>query len=265
MVLTPVFSDSFFDSPPELVSCITTIADWRKDIPAPIVSEEDFFYSSDFQDMSGSDTISECSMDSAYQSQSGASRRGMRKPEGHAQDTRSCVNSQFVGSEIYSPSMSSDSYNAFADQTLDMSHMRPSTGAWEAPEDSIVYANYSTGQDFSQYPTTNVARYTPTSNVSVSSPWVADAQFHNDQFNFTYPTQSPAELMFSAPAPSQRQWSNSHFDSAERPTAVRSSSSYTLPQESRRTSAHDANFGAFVATPTSTTSIHFPQSVEFSR
>lgn len=261
--LTPDFSDSLFDSPPELVSCISTIADWRKDIPAPIVSEEDFFCSSDFQDMSGSDTISECSMDSAYQSQSGASRRGMRKSDAHTQDNRSRLNTQFVSSEMYSPSMSSDNYNAFTDQALDMGHLRPSTGAWEAQEDSLVYANYSAGQDFSTYATTNVNRFTPTSNVGVSSPWVADAPFHNDQFSFTYPTQSPAELMFSAPAPSQRQWGNSHFESVERPNAVRSSSSYTLPQDSRRTSAHDTNFGAFVATPTSTTSVQFPQSVEF--
>ncbi|KAH6483035.1 hypothetical protein HBI55_226700 [Parastagonospora nodorum] len=256
-------SDSFFDSPPEFVSCISTIADWRKDIPTPIVSEEDFFCSSDLQDMSGSDAISECSMDSAYQSQSGASQRGIRKSDGHTQDNRSRLNTQFVSSEMYSPSMSSDNYNAFTDQALDMSHMRPSTGAWETPEDSLVYANYSAGQNFSTYATTNVTRFTPTSNVGVSSPWVADAPFHNDQFSFTYPTQSPAELMFSAPAPSQRQWSNSHFESVERPNAVRSSSSYTLPQDSRRTSAHEANFGAFVATPTSTTSAHFPQSVEF--
>lgn len=262
LALTPVISDSFFDSPPELVSSISTIADWRKDIPTPIVSEEDFFCSSDFQDMSGSDTISECSMDSAYQSQSGASRRRMRKSDPHTQDNRSRLNTQFVSSEMYSPSMSSDNYNAFTDQALDMSHMRPSTGAWEAPEDSLVYANYSAGQDFSTYATTNVARFTPTPNIGVSSPWVADASFHNDQFSFTYPTQSPAELMFSAPAPSQRPWSNSHFESVERPNAVRSSS-YTLPQDSRRTSAHDANFGAFVATPTSTTSAQFPQSVEF--
>jgi hypothetical protein len=265
LALTPAFSDSFFDSPPELVSCISTIADWRKDIPTPIVAEEDLFYSSDFQDMSGSDTLSECSssMDSAYQSQSGASRHGARKSEGHAQDSRPRVNTQFVGSEIYSPSMSSENYNAFTEQTLDMSQMRQPAGPWEAPEDSIVYANYSAGQDYSQYSTANVSRYAPTSSVGMSSPWVADAQYHTDQFNFTYPSnQSPAELMFSTPT-SQRPWVNNHFESVERPTVVRSSSSYTLPQDSRRTSAHDANFGAFVATPNSTTSVHFPQSVEF--
>jgi hypothetical protein len=271
LALTPLVSDSFFDSPPEPVSCISSIAEWRKDIPAPIVSEEDLFYSSDFQDMTSSDffelkdTISECSMDSAYQSQSGASRRGLRKPDGHAQDNRSRGTAHFVGSEIYSPSLSSESYNAFTDQTLDMSQMRQPTATWETPEDSIVYANYSAGQDYSQYATTNVPRYTPTANNGMSSPWVpADAQFQNEQFSFTYPAaHNSADLMFSPPVQAQRPWSNNRFDSVDRPTAVRSSSSYTLPQDSRRTSAHDATFGAFVATPTSTTSIHFSQTVEF--
>jgi hypothetical protein len=270
LTLTLVISDSFFDSPLEPVSCVSSIAEWRKDIPAPIVSGEDFFYSPDFQDMNGSDlfelkdTISECSMDSAYQSQSGASRRGMRKSDGNTQDNRPRLNAQFVGSEIYSPSLSSENYN-FADQSLDINQLRQPSGTWETPEDSIVYANYSAGQDYSQYATASVPRYTSASNVSISSPWVpADAQFHTDHFSFSYPAgQSPAEMMFSNTASSQRQWNNSHFESTDRPTAVRTSSSYTLPQDSRRTSAHDVTFGAFVTTPTSTTSVQFPHNVDF--
>lgn len=272
LALTPAFSDSFFDSPPEPVFNISSIAEWRKDIPAPVVSGEDFPFSSEFQDMTSSDlfelkdTVSECSMDSAYQSQSGASRRGARKMDGYPQDSRPRVNAQFVGGEIYSPSMSAESYNAFTDNTLDMGQMQQPSGTWEAPEESIVYANYSAGQDYSQYATTNVPRYTPASNTGMPSPWVpTDAQFHNNQFAFSYPAgQSPAEMMFSNSASSQRPWNNTHYNPAERPTAVRSSSSYTLPpQDSRRTSAHDATFGAFVATPTSTTSVQFPQNVDY--
>ncbi|KAF2822208.1 hypothetical protein CC86DRAFT_385904 [Ophiobolus disseminans] len=268
LALTFAISDSFFDSPPEPVSCISSIAEWRKDIPA---SGEEFPFYSEFQDMTSADllelkdTISECSMDSAYQSQSGASRRGARKVDGYTQDNRPRVNAHFVGSEVYSPSLSAESYNAFTDHNLDMSQMPQPAGTWEAPEESIVYANYSAGQDFAQYATTNVQRYTPTSNTGLSSPWVpTDAQFHNSQFNFTYPAgQSPAEMMFSTTAPPHRAWNNSNFDQTTRPAAVRSSSSYTLHQDSRRTSAHDATFGAFVATPTSTTSVQFPQNVEF--
>lgn len=212
------------------------------------------------------DTISECSMDSAYQSQSGTSRHGMRRPEGHAQDSRPRASAQFVGSDMYSPSLGSESYNNYADHSVDLSQMRQPVGTWETSEDSVVYANYSAGQDYSQYSTTSVPRYTAASNVGMSSPWVsAEAQFpNNDQFTFTYQaSQNSAELMFSPTTTSQRQWNNTRFESTDRPAVVRNSSSYSLTHDSRRTSAHDATFGVFVGTPTSTTSIHFPQNVEF--
>jgi len=268
LALTLVSSDSFFDLPPGPDFCISSITEWRKDIPNPTVAGEDFPFSSDFQDMTSSDlfdlkdTVSECSMDSAYQSQSGASRHGARM-EPFTQENGPAANAKFVGSNMFSPSLSSETYNTFEDHTLGMNQMQHPTGTWDAPEDSIVYANYSAAQDYSQYATTNVPQYAPTSNASISSPWVStEAQFHNNQFNFAYPAgQSPTEMMFSTTTP-QRPW---HTQNAgqERPTAVRSSSSYTLPQDSRRTSAHDATFGAFAGTPTSTTSIHFPQHAEF--
>jgi hypothetical protein len=263
LALTPVISDSFFDSPPDPVSCTSSVAEWTKDIPTPAAAEEDIFYCFDFQDMTGSDllelkdSVSECSssMDSAYQSQTGTSRRGVRKTEANSQDSRPHLNTQF-SNEIYSPSMSSESYNAFTEQTLDMNQIH---GPWQASEDSSVYANYSAGQDYAQYATANVAQYTP-ATISMSSPWVpTHAQFHNDTFNFTY--QTP-EIMFG-PAPSQQQWNSSHFDATDRPTVVRNSSSYTVPQESRRTSAHDVTYGAFVATPTTPTGVSFPQNVEY--
>ncbi|CAO2651814.1 Nn.00g000970.m01.CDS01 [Neocucurbitaria sp. VM-36] len=265
--------DSFFDSPPEPAFLISNITEWRKDIPTPVTSVQDFPFTSDLQDMNSSDffelkdTASECSMDSAYQSQSGASRHGTRKPDG-PQDTRSRMSNQFVSGDIYSPSLSSDSYNAFPDQTLDMNQMQPSTSAgnWDAPEGSVVYANYSAGQDFSQYSTTNIPRFTPASTMNISSQWSAtDAQFQNSPFNFaSYPTgQSSHDMMFNTAPSSQRQWSNTSFDTPERPVAVRSSSSYTIQEDSRRASAQDTTFGAFVATPTSTTSVHFPHNVEY--
>lgn len=212
------------------------------------------------------DTASECSMDSAYQSQSGASRRGARKPDGPAQDNRSRMSTQFVGSDIYSPSLSSDNYPTFPEQTLDMSQMsHPSTGTWEATEGPITYANYTTGQDYSQYAAANMSRFTPSTTVNGSSQWaVSDAQFPSNPFTFTsYPTvHNSNEMMFNA-ASSQRQWNSPSFDPTERPSAVRSSSTYTAQEDSRRASAHENNFGAFVATPTSTTSVHFPQSADF--
>lgn len=213
------------------------------------------------------DTASECSMDSAYQSQSGASRHGARKPDGQPQESRSRMGNQFLGSDIYSPSLSSESYNAFPDQSLDMSQLQPTvTGAWEATEGSAVYANYSAGQDFTQYSTANISRFTPTSTVNMSSQWAAtDAQFQSNPFNYTsYPTsQASHDMMFNTAAPSQRQWSRTSFDNSDRPVAMRNSSSFTIQQDSRQASGHDSNFGAFVGTPTSTTSMHFPTNGEF--
>ncbi|KAH8722731.1 hypothetical protein GQ44DRAFT_741510 [Phaeosphaeriaceae sp. PMI808] len=259
--LTPVFSDSFFDSPPEPVN-ISSITEWRKDIPTPASGEDSLFYS-DLQDMNSSDlfelkdNLSECSsMDSAYQSQTGASQRGPRKQEQRTQENRANVRAHFVDSEIYSPSLSSDGYNAFADQALDMSlsQLQQPSESWEA---SDVYANYSAGQDYAQFTTTNVSRYAPAASISMSSPWVpTETQFHNQQFSFAYPSsQTPAEMMFSTSS-SQQQWSNNHYDNTDRPNLARNSTSYTHAQDSRRASTHDATFGA-------TTSIQFPQNVDF--
>ncbi|CAE7033711.1 hypothetical protein PTNB85_03816 [Pyrenophora teres f. teres] len=257
--------DSFFDSPPEPAFYISNITEWRKEIPTPIVSAEDFSFSSEFQDMHTSDffelkdTASECSMDSAYQSQSSASRRGARKPEVHRQDSRSRMSSHFVGSDIYSPTMSSDNYSAFP-ETLDMSQMHQSatSGPWESRDGSLSYANFSTAQDYNQYSTANMTRFTP-STINDSPRWGTEQSFQDSSFNFTsWPAANTSDAMFS----SQRTWPNPTFGPIERPATVRNSSSYTQ-DESRRASAQDTSFGAFVGTPTSTTSAHFPQGLDF--
>ncbi|KAJ5023531.1 hypothetical protein J3E72DRAFT_387308 [Bipolaris maydis] len=260
--LTGSLSDSFFDSPPEPAFYISNITEWRKEIPAPVVSAPDFPFSSDFQDMSTSDffelkdTVSECSMDSAYQSQSGASRRGPRKPEMNRQESQ--MSSHFVGSDIYSPTMSSDNFSAFPD-TLDMSHVQQTStsGSWEPTDGPLAYANYSTAQDYTQYTTCNMTRFTP-SSISGSPHWPsADTHFQNNTFPFSsWPSHNTNDAMFSTPT-SQRNWQNASLDASERPSAARYSS-YGFQQESRRASTQDSTFGAFVATPTSTTSVHFP-------
>ncbi|KAH9866142.1 hypothetical protein J1614_008706 [Plenodomus biglobosus] len=263
-------SDSFFDSPPEPAFFISNITEWRKDIPTPVVSVQDFPFS-DFQDMhtvdlfEPKDTVSECSMDSAYQSQSSASRHTTSKPDGQLQENRRHISTQFVGSEIYSPSMSSDNFPIFPEQGLDLSQMPPSatTGTWEATEGPLTYANYSSGQDYTHYSNSSMPRFTPSTAVNVSSQWAAsDAQFQNHPFSFApYPeNHNSNDMMFTAS--SQPQWSSTSYDTTERPSAVRSSSSYTAKGESRRASAHE-NFGAFVATPTSTTSVHFSHNVDY--
>ncbi len=190
------------------------------------------------------DTASQCSMDSAYQSQTSASQRGTKRPQVYSQDSRSSMGAHFIGSEIYSPSMSSDSYNAFQD----MNQMQL-PAAWNCQDASVGFANYSNGQDFPLYSTSDCSRFNNTSAVNIWGP--VDSQLQNASYNFTsYPTDSN-ETMFNAAAPTQRQWSNM------RPTTVRSAQ-----QTSRRTSSNDAGFHAFVASP-STASVQLPQTVDF--
>lgn len=254
-------SDCFFDSPPEPAYFISNITEWRKDIPAPVVPVQDFLFS-ELQDMHTvdlfelKDTVSECSMDSAYQSQSGASRHS-HKPDAQSQETQRQMKTPFVGSDIYSPSMSSDNYPTFPEHSLDMGDMphAATTGIWEATEGPLTYANYSIGQEYTQYSPANMPRFTPATTANVASQWVvSDAQYQANPFTFTtYPENHTSnDMMFTAAS----QWNSASYDATERPSAARTPS-FTLKDESRRASAQD-NFSAFVATPTSTSSVQFP-------
>lgn len=265
------FSDSLFDSPLEPAFLITNITEWRKDIPTPLASLPDLSFSSDFQDMQASDffdfkdTASECSMDSAYQSQSGASRGGVRKSEGQPQTARIQMTHQYSGSDLFSPSLTTDGYNTFSDQSLDMSQLQqsPANGPWDTTDGTAVFANFSAGQDFSQYSTTNVPQYSQASGLQ--SQWSTnDAQVQSNPYTFaSFPVaQSSQDLSYNVPTAPQRQWS-SNFDMSDRPRAARSSSSYTIQEEGQRGPAQDATFGGLVGTPTSTTSIHFPTNIDF--
>ncbi|KAF2122796.1 hypothetical protein BDV96DRAFT_608666 [Lophiotrema nucula] len=226
------------------------------------------------------DTASEYSMDSAYQSQTGASRRGNAMPEGYStlaqQEARSRVNSQF----LYSPTLSSDNFSAFPEQHNDLGpmHLPSAAGEVDTGDNAFTYANYSTGQDYSQYSTTTVPRFTPASGIESGFQWgIAEAQNFPTQFNFNsnaYPkqpqsidgslfsSQEPAELMFSNPTPTQRQLSRPQLDTNVRPSAVRHSSSYTAHQQSlRRQSANEPSYGPFVMSPTSAVSVQLPGAV----
>jgi len=261
-----VCSDSFFDSPPEPAFFISNITEWRKDIPAPVVPIQEFPFT-EFQDMhtvdlfEPKDTVSECSMDSAYQSQSGASRHS-HKPDAQLQESRKHMNTPFTGSDIYSPSMSSDNYPAFPEQTLDLSEMPHSatSGIWEATDGSLAYANYTTGQDYSQYAPATMPPFTPSTATNVASQFVvSDTQYQSNPFTFTpYPENHTSnDMLFTASS----QWNSASYDATEQPSATRTSS-LTLKDESRRASAQD-NFSAFVATPTSTTSVQLPHHVDY--
>jgi hypothetical protein len=219
------------------------------------------------------DTASVYSMDSAYQSQSSASRRGAPVQDGFQshtpQDNRSRVSSQFLGSDIYSPTLSAEPFNAFPEQHSDLSQMQLSStaGDLEAGDNSFAYANYTTGQDYSQFTSTSIPRFAPASGMDMGSQWgTADFQTFQSPFFTSYPksthsletemysTQDASELMF--PHPPQRQMSRPRVDTTIRPTAVRSASSFSA--NPRRPSINEPNFGAFVMSPTSAVSAHLP-------
>ncbi|KAF2740230.1 hypothetical protein EJ04DRAFT_508225 [Polyplosphaeria fusca] len=215
-------------------------------------------------------------MDSAYQSQSGASQRRNQLPEGYQtltpQDTRSHVSNQFM----YSPSLDSDNFNAFQEQQPDMSHMQlPSAAADGQPAGStFAYGNYSAGQDFSQYSTTTVPRFTPASGIDSGLQWgMADTQNISTPYNYpSFPksthgidsslftnAEQQSELMFNTST--QRHMSRPQINTNVRPATVRHSSSYTSTQQgTRRPSANQPSFGPFVMSPTSPLSAHLPMS-----
>jgi hypothetical protein len=215
------------------------------------------------------DTASIYSMDSAYQSQSGASRRGIQMPEDYQtltpQDNLSRANTQFLGGDVYSPTLSPDNFRGFPEQPSDM-------GTMETGESSFAYTNYTTGQDYSQYTTTSVPRWTPSTEMDVAYWGAADAHNFGTPFTYTpllkptnsldatfYSGQNASEMMFNAPAPPQRQLSRPGLDTASRPSVVRSSSSFSLGQQgSRRQSTNESNFAAFVMSPASAISAQLP-------
>lgn len=264
LALTPSFSESF--EPLEQFSYIPTkavnIAKWREDISGATPSDL-FFCSLDFQDMNNPDVFelkhdsaSEYSMDSAYQSQTSATRRGTTMPEVYqplaAPDTQTRVNSQF----IYSPTLSSDNFNAFSEPQSDMSQMHLPSAARdvEAGENSFPYANHTSAQDYSPYTTAAVQQFPDMGFQQWGS---ADAQAYTAPFSYAshpksshsldttlYLSQDPNEIMFNT----QQHLSKPRIDTSVR-TSVRSSS-YNTHQPQQSSSTHDAGF-SFVLSPTS--------------
>jgi hypothetical protein len=169
----PCLDDSFpdfsFFTPTQAVN----IAKWSEDVSGVASSQSDLLCLPPILDMGAEafelkhDAASVYSMDSAYQSQTSSGRRATSMAEGYQsitpQDNRSRVSSQFLGSDHnYSPTLSSDNF-AFPEQHADLSHMQlPSAGGdMDSGENAFAYANYTTGQDYSQYTATSVPRFTP--------------------------------------------------------------------------------------------------------
>ncbi|KAF2014924.1 hypothetical protein BU24DRAFT_463663 [Aaosphaeria arxii CBS 175.79] len=276
----------FDASPPDYLSFSTNqavhIAKWTEDVSGATSYGPEFLFSSSEGDMHTAEafelkheTASVYSMDSAYQSQRGSARRGA---EGYSQDNRSHVNNQFLGSEIFSPTLSSDTLGAFHEQQPDMSHMQLPSAATDldAGDNSFAFANYTTGQDFSQFTATSIPRFTPSSGVDMSFQWgMTESNTYSNPFAFSYPkssnslettlysSQDPSDLMFNVPAPPQRQLNKPRIDTSVRPAALRNTSSYNSTPVSRRASANESGFGAYVMSPTSAINISSAAALEY--
>jgi hypothetical protein len=290
LALTPVFSELFFDpSLPDHISFFppnqaVNIAKWSEDVSGAANAGTDLFSSSPVLEMHGAeafepkhDTASVYSMDSAYQSQTGTGRRGTSLAEGFQtvtpQDNRSRVSSQFLGSDMYSPTLSSDNYTGFQEQQADLSHMQlPSAGApLETGDPSFAFANYTTGQDYSQFTATSIPRYQAPSTIDTPFQWsTAESQYRTiDPYNFNaypkssqgfdtalYQPQETSDMMFNPPAVPQRQMSTA---SSMRPAAIRTSSSFSSSQQAaRRPSSNNPEFSSYVMSPTSAVSVQPP-------
>ncbi|KAF2269847.1 hypothetical protein CC78DRAFT_564528 [Lojkania enalia] len=260
------------------------IAKWTQDVSGAAIPGQDFFSSSDLQDMNPADafelkhdTASEYSMDSTYQSQTGASRRGNTLPEGFqtltSQDARGRASGQFLGNDIYSPTLSSDNFSAFPEQHPDLGQMQLPSAAGEVDvgDNPFSFANFSTGQEVSQYSSTNVPRFAPASAIDPGYQWgIADAQPFSGPFNFAlysrpshsidgslFSSQDQAEMMFNTSVQPQRQISRPRVDTSVRPVSVRHTSYNTNQQGTRRLSTNEPGFGTFIS-PASAISTQLP-------
>ncbi|OCK84993.1 hypothetical protein K432DRAFT_77345 [Lepidopterella palustris CBS 459.81] len=181
---SPVGTFSFFNP--------LDVALWSQSVSGTPISGKDlFFVSQDLQDMAGhipepypakDDDISVSSMgDSAYQSQPDATQRGTGANEGFQttspQETRGQMHDPFLGTNLYSPALSSDGHGGFHGAQSDMNQMLlpPSVGDSDLEESTFRmsdFANHSAGQGYGQFHGSAIPRFfTPASEIDVTQNW----------------------------------------------------------------------------------------------
>ncbi|KAF2743403.1 hypothetical protein M011DRAFT_220612 [Sporormia fimetaria CBS 119925] len=278
-------SETCFDTslPDSFFSQIVDIAKWSEDVSGAASPGLDFLCPVPTLEMSSSDgfepkldTASVYSMDSTYHSTSGTSRNGAPIPEGYntfaPQETRNRMSTQLFGSDIYSPTLSSDTFTAFPEQPSDISHFQlPSAaGDLESGDNVFSYANYTTGQAYSPYTATSVPRYTSAGAVDMGFWNNGDNQTMATPLNFNtyirsplnvdaaiYPGQESPELVFAQPQP-QRSIARPRIDTSARPSIARKSSSFVSHQQASRRLSGDPAYGGLVMSPASVISTHLP-------
>ncbi|KAF2005740.1 hypothetical protein P154DRAFT_318026 [Amniculicola lignicola CBS 123094] len=204
-------------------------------------------------------------MDSAYQSQSGASRRRAPLPEGYQpmgmSDGQTRMNNQF--NELLSPALSSGTFGTFQDPGSDLGpmHLPGAAGQLDAEDSAFSFANHTSGQEYANFSTT-MGSFAPTNSMAMGfyshedfSPSFNDSYMYTPGLQYI---QDPATHMYNTPitAPAQRPTIRPLVDThAIRPSSHRSTSSYTVGVDvPRRASAHEAGFNPFVMSPTSAVS-----------
>lgn len=160
----------------------------------------------DFKDFKGVDATSEYSMDSAYQSQSGSSRRGGAYQSSPIQNPTS---HSFMDQDI-SPSLASDSFAGFPD-SHDISQVH-NAGNMDFGNGSQWFANTSSAQDFSTYSPSMAQTMQPSAFTAWGSTEVSNYGYTSYNMN------NENEFFRAQPSP-QRQLSQTRIDTAVRPTA----------------------------------------------
>ncbi|OCL01060.1 uncharacterized protein K441DRAFT_650634 [Cenococcum geophilum 1.58] len=197
-------------------------------------------------------SISSSTGDSGYNSQSDATRRLTSATEGYqtrsSEESRSRMVEPFLGNSMYSPSLSPDSQNAFHGSQSDVNQMLlpPATGdsdIGDNPFGMSDFANYSTGQGYSQFDNSALPRFfTPTSEVEVAQSWTSDAQTFSAPFAVR---AVDANTSFSAPFADRAVDANTFLPFRQTPQMSRDTipQSYYPPYVYQSQDAPRSNFG----------------------
>jgi hypothetical protein len=229
-----VSSESAFDLNLDFSFCnpspAVDIAKWREDISGPALLGQDLFSMIDFKDFKGVDATSEYSMDSAYQSQSGSSRRGGAYQSSPVQNPPT---HSFMDQGI-SPSLASDSFVPFP-ESHDI-NQDPSTGNLDFETGSQWFANSSAPQDFTTYSPSMTHAMQPS----------AFAWGSNEVSNYDYTSYNlNNETDFFQPLPSpQKQLARPRIE-----TAVRPASYFAAERTFSHASAHSSTGHASAVSP----------------
>lgn len=160
----------------------------------------------DFKDFKGVDATSEYSMDSAYQSQSGSSRRGGAYQSSPIQNP---TTHSFLDQGI-SPSLASDSFVAFP-ESHDINQVH-NAGNLDFGNGTQWFANTSSAQDFTTYSPSMAQAMQPSAFAAWGSNEVSNYDYTSYNMN------SENDFFRSQPSP-QGQLARPRIETAVRPTS----------------------------------------------